>query len=126
MRKSFILFSRALLLRCPACGGGPLFTRWVRAKAACPGCRLKLDREEGHFVGAVAFNLVAAELLWIVGLVTTIALTWPTPPWTAITVISVAAMILFPLFFYPFSRTLWYAFDLYFQPVQRKEFPGEL
>ena len=108
------------------CAGGPLFSYWVRARTACPGCRLKLDREEGHFLGAMFLNLVVAELLWVLGLIAGIVLTWPAPPWTLIMVGSITAMILFPLFFYPFSRTLWYAFDLYFQPVQKKEFPSEL
>ena len=59
-------------------------------------------------------------------LVASIVLTWPTPPWTIIMIVSILAMILFPLFFYPFSRTIWYALDLYFQPVQKREFPSEL
>jgi uncharacterized protein (DUF983 family) len=126
MRKAIILLSRALTLRCPACAGGPLFTNWIKVRPACPGCRLKLERDEGHFVGAIFFNLLASEFIWIIGLVAAIWLSWPTPPWTIITVISVMAMVLFPVFFYPFSRTLFYALDLYFQPVQKKEFPGEL
>jgi uncharacterized protein (DUF983 family) len=126
MRKAIVLLSRALTLRCPACAGGPLFTRWVQVRPVCPGCRLKLERDEGHFVGAIFFNLVASELVWIVGLVAAVIWTWPNPPWTIITVVSIVAMILFPVFFYPFSRTLFYALDLYFQPVQKREFPGEL
>lgn len=126
MRKALILFSRAVRLRCPACGGGPLFSWWVRARTACPGCRLRLDREEGHFLGAMFLNLVVAEGLWAAGLALSIILTWPSPPWTAIMIGSVAAMTLLPVVFYPFSRTIWYAFDLFFQPVQKREFPGEL
>jgi uncharacterized protein (DUF983 family) len=126
MRKAIVLLSRALTLRCPACAARPLFRRWVQVLPACPGCRLKLERDEGHFLGAIFFNLVASELLWIIGLAASIILTWPNPPWTLITVVSVIAMVLFPIFFYPFSRTLFYALDLYFQPVQKKEFPGEL
>lgn len=125
MKKALILFSRALRLRCPACGGGPLFTGWFKVRARCPGCGLALDREEGHFVGAMAFNLIASELLWLSGLVAVLALTWPNPPWTAVMIGSIVAMILFPIMFYPFSRTLWYAFDLLFQPVQRNEFPRD-
>jgi uncharacterized protein (DUF983 family) len=123
MRKFFILFSRALTLRCPACAGGPLFHHWLQAHAECPGCHLRLERDEGHFIGAMAFNLVVAEGAWVIGLVLCLMLTWPTPPWNAITIGSITAMVLMPIVFYPFSRTLFYAFDLLFQPVERREFP---
>src|SRR5215212_5967475 len=110
MRKFIVLFSRALMLRCPACAAGPLFHHWLQAAKECPGCHLRLERDEGHFVGAMAFNLVAAELSWVIGLVLALVVTWPTPPWNAITVCSILAMVLLPVVFYPFSRTLFYAF----------------
>lgn len=122
MKKAWVLFSRALRLRCPACGGGPLFDGWFKVRQRCPGCGLLLDREQGHFVGAMAFNLIASEMLWLTGLVMVLLITWPDPPWTAIMVGSIVAMVLIPVVFYPYSRTLWYAFDLLFQPVQLQEF----
>src|SRR4051812_39986419 len=84
MRKFFILFSRALTLRCPACAGGPLFRHWLQVKSECPGCHLRLERDEGHFIGAMAFNLLVAEGSWVIGLFLALVLTWPAPPWTAI------------------------------------------
>ena len=124
MRKALLLLVRAITLRCPACGGGPLFRRWLQPRERCPGCNLKFERREGHFVGAMAFNLIAAEGVWLGGLVLSVVLTWPTPPWTAILIGSVVAMVLVPIVFYPFSRTLWYAFDLFIQPIEPGEFRG--
>ena len=71
------LTARALRLRCPHCGGGPLFTvRWFRMRDRCPKCRLRLERgEQGYIVGAYMFNIVAAELLFAA-----IAAAWWRPP----------------------------------------------
>jgi hypothetical protein len=47
-----------------------------------------------------------------------VVVTWPNPPWDAIWVISVVMMILTPIIFYPFSKTIWLAIDLGFlQPL---------
>lgn len=121
MKRAMILVSRALRRRCPACGA-PIFASWFTLRPACPGCGLVLDREEGYFTGALAFNLIFAELIWLGTLVTILVATWPSPPWTFLQWGSIVGMILFPVVFYPFSKTLWLAFDLFFRPVERQEF----
>ena len=111
------LIARALLLRCPGCGQGRLFRFWLIMSERCAVCGLRFDRgEEGYFLGAVTFNLIAAELSFVVGLVTVMVLTWPNPPWDAIFWGGIALMILLPIVFFPFSKTLWLAFDLIFRP----------
>ena len=63
-QRSLGLFGRAARLRCPNCGGSPLFSHWVRMRERCPVCRIRLERgEEGYQVGAYMFNIVAAELI---------------------------------------------------------------
>lgn len=37
---------------------------------------------------------------------------WPDVPWTALTVVSAASMAIFPIVFYPISKTVWLAVDL--------------
>lgn len=37
---------------------------------------------------------------------------WPDVPWTALTVTSMVAMAVFPIVFYPMSKTVWLAVDL--------------
>ena len=81
MRRALSLFGRALRWHCPACGGGPLFSGWFEMRPSCPRCGLRLEREEGYFLGAMALNLVVAELLFVVAFATTLVLTWPRPPW---------------------------------------------
>lgn len=117
-----ILFWRALLLRCPACAGGPLFSSWFTLRPNCPGCGLRLEREEGYYTGAMALNLIVAELLWLAIFVGILVATWPTPPWTMLMWGSILLMVLLPILFFPHSRTVWLAFDLLFRPIERQEF----
>lgn len=50
------LLFRGLTKRCPRCGQGGLSRRWVRLVERCPRCGLRLEREEGAFLGAFAIN----------------------------------------------------------------------
>jgi uncharacterized protein (DUF983 family) len=110
---------RACLLRCPNCGQRNIFDSWFRQKDRCPRCDLPFTREEqGYIVGAYMFNIVVAELIFAAVFVGVLLLTWPTPPWTLLTYGGAALMVLLPLIFYPFSRTLFLAFDLIFRPSQ--------
>jgi hypothetical protein len=45
-----------------------------------------------------------------------VLLTQPHPPWDGIFWGGIAVMILLPVLFFPFSKTLWLAFDLIFRP----------
>jgi uncharacterized protein (DUF983 family) len=116
------LFWRALLLRCPNCGRARLFRSWFRMRERCPACGLKVERgEEGYQVGSYMFNIVAAELLFAALFVAIVVATWPSPPWTALEVGGVALMIVAPFAFFPFSKTLFLAFDLAFRPATHDE-----
>lgn len=111
------MFLRALRLRCPACGGGPVLLSWFRLAPSCPSCGLRFERgEEGYWVGSYMFNIVASELLFAALGVVVVLATWPTPPWTALTLGGVALMVLAPFLFLPFSKVLFLAFDLLFRP----------
>jgi uncharacterized protein (DUF983 family) len=111
------LLGRALLLRCPNCGGASALRSWFTMRERCPACGFRMDRrEEGYFLGSLLFNLIAAEGVFAIGLLLVIAWTWPKPPWTVMRWGGIALMILLPLLFLPFSRTLWLAFDLLFRP----------
>ena len=116
------LFGRAIVLRCPRCGRAPALQGWFAVHPFCPECRLRFDRgEPGYFVGAGCLNLVVAELVFAVGLLAAIALTWPDPPWNAMLLVGIPLMVVTPILFFPFSRTLWIAFDLTFRPHERRD-----
>jgi len=114
----FRMLWRAIRRRCPNCGSAGIFTGWFRLKSACPTCGLVLEREEqGYLVGSYMFNIVAAELVFAAIFVGTLVMTWPTPPWHLLQYGGAVLMVLAPIFFYPFSKTLFLAFDLIFRPA---------
>ena len=119
------LLARGLRLRCPNCGGGPLFSRWVKMEAACPRCHLLLDRGEAdYFLGGYTVNFVVSELLVVVGAALWIILTWPEVPWPLITWSLAFLVVLAPILFYPFAKTIWLALDLTFRPVTLADVAG--
>lgn len=48
--------SRALKLRCPRCGKGPLFKNLIFMHERCPDCSLKYERAPGYFLGSTYVN----------------------------------------------------------------------
>jgi uncharacterized protein (DUF983 family) len=115
------LFWRGLRKRCPRCGTGHLFRRWFTMVERCPGCGLVFERVEGQWIGAIAMNMIATELLFGAVLVGWMVLAWPDVPWVLVGVVGVAVSGLFPLVFYPFSKTIWVAIDLRMRPVELAE-----
>ena len=116
---------RAAFLRCPACGSGGLVRRWVRVREACPSCGLRTDRgEHDHFLGAMALNLVIAELALVGVLGGVMVAAWPDPPWTLLTWGGAALAVVLPAAFYPFAKLLWLALDLRFRPAEPEEEGG--
>lgn len=112
------LVGRALLLRCPECGGRGIFTSWFRMRATCPACALPLDRgERGYQVGSYMLNIIAAELLFMVVFLGVLAATWPTPPWTLLQYGGGALMVVAPIMLYPFTKTVFLAVDLMVRPA---------
>lgn len=91
---------------------------------SCPACGLRFDREPegGYWVGSNTINLFATEAVFAVVFLGSLLLTWPDVPWAAITWGDFLLMVLFPVFFYPFSKTLFVAVDLTFRPREPGDF----
>jgi uncharacterized protein (DUF983 family) len=114
---------RALLLRCPNCGHGGLFTGFFKVKERCPSCGILLERGEAdYFIGAYTLNLIAVETLLALGFVIVVYATWPNPPWDALEYGGVVLSILGAVLCYPFAKTIWLAVDLIFRPPHREDF----
>jgi uncharacterized protein (DUF983 family) len=117
------LTARALSRRCPNCGARNIFSNYLQQRGACPGCSLRLDRgEPDFFIGAYTINLIVAELMVVFGGLAVALLTWPDVPWTGLTWGLAALMVAAPVALYPFSRQLWLACDLVFQPAEDADF----
>jgi uncharacterized protein (DUF983 family) len=114
---SLLMFGRALSLRCPNCGDGKPFVSWFRMRSQCEVCGLAFERgEEGYQVGSYMLNIVAAELVFAAVFVAIVLATWPSPPWTLLQYGGIALMVIAPFVLFPFSKTLFLAFDLVFRP----------
>ena len=105
-----------LRLRCPSCGEGRLFLGFFKMAPACSVCGLDLLREHGYYVGAMYVNYgVTAAVEMAVGIpladrVPMATLTWPLAGFA----------LLFPLWFFRYSRSLWLGLDLYFTSLAPK------
>jgi len=118
------MLRRGFLKRCPQCGSGGLFTGWFKMKERCPGCRYLFEREEGFFLGAYVVNLAIAEgLVLILAVVPTIVLLARNPDTNVVPILiaGLVGAVVAPMVFYPFSKTIWTAFDLIMRPRGSRE-----
>ena len=100
---------RAIRLRCPRCGATRLFRGWFQMAESCALCGLKFERAQGYFVGAIYVNYAVTTiiavggffLLWgLLGLSTRAQL-----------LVLVPIVLVFPLWFFRYSRSLWLALE---------------
>ncbi len=105
------LLGRGATLRCPRCGSGHLFRRYFTLQADCPRCSLHFEREEGYWVGALAVNIAMVMAIFVVAFVAILVATVPEVPVGPSLAVLVPVMIVGPILFYPFSKTLWMALD---------------
>jgi uncharacterized protein (DUF983 family) len=118
------IIQRGLTNRCPNCGGKTLFRagKPLELNHECPQCGLKLEREEGFFLGAMALNygvtccvfLTPLALLWYYGVLSN----------TVAAVAAIVAALLVPLLLYRSSRSwqlmLYYFFLPQHLPANRR------
>jgi hypothetical protein len=78
--------------------------------------------EHGYWLGAYFFNLMAMESVFSIWVVGFLVLTWPTPPWGLFQATTIALMLVVPFAFFPYSKTLFLAFDLLVRPPSEEDF----
>ena len=88
-----------------------MFKSWFELKAVCPHCQHSFRQDSDFWLGAFTVNFVVTEGLLAIGLIVAFAVTLPDPPVGQLIVGGVVLMILFPVSFFPISRTVWAAFD---------------
>jgi uncharacterized protein (DUF983 family) len=114
-----LLLLRALRLRCPRCGGAPLFRGWFTMHDECQACRRRLNRDAGYLLGSIYFNYgITATLVVIMyfGMFFGDVLADN----QRLLVLSAFA-ILFPTWFFRYARALWIAFDEHWDPWPNEE-----
>ncbi len=110
------IIGRGLANRCPNCGGRTLFRPGTlfELDRQCRACGLKLERDEGFFLGSLSLNygvtvvgfLLPVLLLWRAGLL----------GGTAAAVVAGAGALGVPVLFYRSSRSWWLMCYYYFLP----------
>ncbi|MGZ8752283.1 MAG: DUF983 domain-containing protein [Acidimicrobiia bacterium] len=111
-----------LTLRCPRCGSGHLFRRYFQLVDDCPKCDLHFEREAGYFAGALAINIICVGGLFAIVFVSLLVVTIPEIPVVPILAVVVPIVVIGPIVWYPFSKTLWMAVDRAFlQRLDAKE-----
>jgi uncharacterized protein (DUF983 family) len=93
------------------CGSGRLFSSWFKIRDRCPRCALRLEREEGGFLGAMTINYTFTAFVWVIVLIGWLVLDLPDLHVPALTITSIAIAALVPLLFWPFSKTIWASVD---------------
>jgi len=102
------------------CGSGHLFSGWFGMCECCPGCGHRFEREEGFFLGAYVINFIItgallSALVFVPSIVIFAANADASP--VPIVVAGLVGAVAIPIFFYPFSKTIWSAIDLVMRPV---------
>jgi uncharacterized protein (DUF983 family) len=105
------IFSRAIRLRCPRCGKGPLFKGYFTMDERCSSCQLKYDRGPGYFLGSTYINYAATTVLMTIGFV---LLSFG----AGIDKVSLIApiglfIVIFPMVFFRFARSFWLGIDCF-------------
>ncbi len=111
--------SRALRLKCPRCGEGPLFKNWFVMHAKCPHCGLRYERAPGYFLGSayVNYGIIALSMTAMyMGLHFGAGYSNQVlaPP-------LIAYCIILPLFLFRYARAWWLAMDCYCDPTSFAE-----
>ena len=114
LRRFGMLLGRALWLRCPLCGRGRLFRRWLLMHETCANCGVKFEREPGFFLGSIYINYGLTAL--IVAIVYPILLFNKLAAERYLLIGSLVFVVLFPLLWFPWARSLWLGFDQWHDP----------
>ena len=123
--KSQIL-ARGLTHRCPNCGAKKLFKEGTlfELNSACPDCGLKIERDEGFFLGSMSLNygvtllgfLLPVLILYLLGVLSGIVAA----------VLAGVGAIGFPMLFYRASRSWWLMSYYFFLPNHLPANQGEI
>jgi hypothetical protein len=88
----------------------------------CPRCGHHYERGDGFWLGSIMINMAFTFATFLAVFVGGMVLTWPDTPWTWLLVITLLLNLSFPIFFHPFSRTLWVGMEMAARPLE----PGEV
>ncbi len=119
-RQSFTrMLGRASLLKCPWCGSRRSFVRgWFTRYDRCRTCGIAWHREEGFELGAVTVNMIVTFGALAIAMTVGFVVTAPDIPVVPLVLSLIAVALVAPVLIYPFTYTMWLAFDLAVHPPE--------
>ncbi len=101
------IISRGLTNRCPNCGGRTLFKPGTlfEVNKACSQCGLRIERDEGGFLGALSLNYGVTLVCFLVPVM--LLGVYHVISYTTAAVVAAVGAIVFPALFYRSSRSWW-------------------
>lgn len=102
--------------RCPRCGSKHIFDGWFKMKHVCPECELDFERNPGAFIGGIGLNTMVSFGAIVVAIVLSFAVTGDDRSIVDVLAAPIAVAAIVPLVFFPYSKTLWLAFELISTP----------
>ena len=128
-RRALRILRRGLALRCPRCGErslfpaptgtagrrlGARFRAWFAMADACRLCGLRFERAQGYWVGAIYVSYAVTTGIAVAGYL----ILWLTlePSTGAQLALWGTFAVVFPLWFFRWSRSLWLAVEFLVNP----------
>jgi len=102
---------RGLAKRCPRCGERDLFVHWLKIRDLLPPVPAPPGTRGGRLPRPMTINYSVTTLAWVAFLVIWLIVDLPGVRVVPLTFASVLLVGIFPLAFYPFSKTIWAAVD---------------
>jgi DNA-directed RNA polymerase subunit RPC12/RpoP len=123
------IVARGLANRCPNCGGRTLFRPGTlfQVNSECPACGLKIERDEGFFIGSMSLNYGVTLVCFLLPVM--LLAYFDVIGTTCAAILAGAGAIFFPALFYRSSRS-WWLMNYYFflprhLPANREALPPE-
>ncbi len=107
------LLKAVLLMRCPRCRKGSLFSGPLRTRERCTECNLVFERAAGYFTGAMYISYTLGIFLTLPVWFTLLYLREPL--WLVLSASVAAVAVLMPISFH-YSRVIWLHVDYRFEP----------
>ncbi|HTJ78978.1 MAG TPA: DUF983 domain-containing protein [Rariglobus sp.] len=110
------IFARGISNRCPNCGGNTLFKdgSMFELNPECPRCGLKIERDEGFFLGSMSLNYGVTVICFLVPVLILYLVDALSGPVAAI--LAGIGAIGIPILFYRASRSWWLMSYYFFLP----------
>ncbi len=98
-----------------------MFSSFFQVRDRCPRCNFPLQREDGHWLGAIGINTMVTFGLLFLTMLVSFLLTIEDRRAVAVLVPCLLVAGLTPLLFFGSSHTLWSAIELAMNPLSPRD-----